>query len=108
MVCDSANPIPATPSNPVATISNGTINLTWTDNSEDEDGFRIYRKKDNDDNYLLLDTVTIDSYTDTSALDGETYNYYVTSFNENGESLKSKIIVMVQDASPPEILEVEK
>jgi hypothetical protein len=107
VVCDSANPIPATPSNPVATISNGTINLTWTDNSVDEDGFRIYRKKDNDDNYLLLDTVTIDSYTDTSALDGETYNYYVTSFNENGESLKSKIIVMVQDASPPEILEVE-
>jgi subtilisin family serine protease len=37
--------IPAAPSNLKATVGGSTVNLTWTDNSSTEDGFRVERKK---------------------------------------------------------------
>lgn len=94
VMCDSANPIPAAPTNPIASISNGTINLTWTDNSNNEDGFKIYRKISSDSEYTLLATQSTVGYIDTSAENDIAYNYYIVSYNENGESAKSKIMLI--------------
>ncbi|MEF8917653.1 MAG: fibronectin type III domain-containing protein, partial [Candidatus Bipolaricaulota bacterium] len=63
-------------------ISSREIRLTWSDNSDNEDGFRIYR------NGTEIATVgpNVTSYTDSGLEQGKSYNYSVASFNEAGES----------------------
>ena len=103
LICDISAAVPASPSNPSASNSLGTVTINWMDNSENEDGFRIYRKKSSDEEYVLVDTVTTNSYIDSNITEGQGYNYYITSFNANGESLKSKIILITPDSTPPTI-----
>jgi len=86
---------PACPVNPPAAPTNlkatgkgaAKITLTWTDNSNNEDGFRIYRGTDGV-NFNLLDTVSpnITSYDDFTAQSGVTYYYKVCAYNGDGES----------------------
>lgn len=63
-------------------ISSSEIELTWSDNSDNEHGFRISRGS------VLITTVPADSviFRDTGLLPGETYNYSVTAYNVHGES----------------------
>ncbi len=64
------------------TLSPSSIKLTWNDNSNNEQGFRIYR------NGSRIATVgaNITTYTDTGVEEGRSYSYRVASFNESGES----------------------
>lgn len=79
---------PAAPSSLVAT-ANGTsqIDLAWTDNSDNETGFRIYRSTDGT-NFSELTTVAADatSHSDTGLSSSTQYWYYVVAFNGAGES----------------------
>jgi len=62
----------------------GTLNLTWTDNTNNEAGFQIERKQENAGTFAQINTVgvNITSYID-SGLDYETtYCYRVRAFNE--------------------------
>src|SRR5262249_32411608 len=65
--------------------------LTWTDNSTNEDGFKIERKTGTDGTYTQVATVGVNvtSYTDSSLTDGITYCYQVLAFNSTGDSLPS-------------------
>jgi titin len=86
---------PACPTNPPDAPTNlvakgkgaAKINLTWNDNSNNEDGFRIYRGTDGV-NFNLLDTVgpNIVTYDDFTAQSGVTYYYKVCAYNGDGES----------------------
>lgn len=85
---------PACPVNPPAAPSNlalkgkrGRVELDWTDNSNDEDGFRIYRGLSAGSLTLVHTTApnTIE-YVDTGLAYKTTYYYKVCSFNANGES----------------------
>ena len=80
--------LPATPSNLIATaISSSQIDLSWTDNSNDETGFKIYRSTDGV-SFLWYYTpgANTTSLSDTGRTAGTTYYYRVLSYNANGIS----------------------
>ncbi|MCO4760820.1 MAG: multicopper oxidase domain-containing protein [Myxococcales bacterium] len=80
---------PNAPSNlAAAAVSAAQIDLSWTDNSGDEQGFEIYRSSDGQ-SFNLLDTVGADitSYSDTASLSpSSTYWYHVVAYNGAGSS----------------------
>ena len=68
-----------------------SLQLTWADNSQDENGFDIERKVSTTGEFLALATVSADttSYTDTNLSNDTTYCYRVRAFNSIGGSLYS-------------------
>jgi Secretion system C-terminal sorting domain/Fibronectin type III domain len=78
---------PNDPTNIVATASAyNKVELTWKDNSTDEDGFELERAEGK--GFMLLvklpaNTVT---YSDTSAKENTTYGYRIRSINTSGKS----------------------
>ena len=73
---------PATPSGLTATgVATNQINLTWGDNSTNEDGFNIERST-NGGNYTSIGIVAagITNYSDTGLATGTTYFYRVQAF----------------------------
>ena len=72
---------PAAPSNLVATaVSSSQINLTWSDNSNNEDGFRIVRSSGG--NFFDAGNVgpNVTSFSDINLLPSTTYTYKVQSY----------------------------
>ena len=101
VTCDLAAAVPSIPLDARAINSSGEISLTWQDSSNNEDGFKIYRKISSDSEYTLLATQSTVGYLDTSAENGIAYNYYIVSYNANGESAKSKILLITSDSVSP-------
>ena len=64
------------------------INLSWQDNSENEDGFVIERKTGSGGEYSVIDSVDPDitSYTDTGLSPELTYYYRVYAYSSEGDS----------------------
>lgn len=93
--------VPIAPSNLSGNFDGSSINLSWTDNSSSEDGFRIYRgtSSGNLSSYATVGANTT-SYSDTSISAGTTYYYHVVAYNTHGES-GSTNEEQVQTASPP-------
>jgi hypothetical protein len=81
---------PAAPSNLDADhVAIWNINVSWADNSDNEDGFRIYRQRLDVLGSILLAGEAGENATlfyDTDTLCGATYKYIVASYNEIGES----------------------
>jgi len=83
-----ATTCPAAPSGLSATTaSSSEIDLSWTDNSSDETGFKIERKTGSGGTYQI-DTVGADvtSYSSTGLTASTTYYYRVRAYNSNGDS----------------------
>ena len=81
--------VPVAPSNLTGTVASSTqINLSWTDNSTNETGFKIERKTGTE-NYAVVGTTTADITTfNNSGLSPNTaYTYRVYSNNAVGNSL---------------------
>ncbi len=88
---------PNAPSNLTASaISPSQINLTWSDNSSNETGFRLYREG------LLVATLGAGTteYQDTGLECGRGYNYYVVAYNDAGESGHSNTASATTHACP--------
>lgn len=84
-------PAPATNLAAVA-VSSTQINLMWSDNSIDEQGFRIDRSLDGT-NFAELATVNpnVTTFSDTGLTPNTTYFYRVLAFNNFGNSAPSNI-----------------
>src|SRR5207249_1844550 len=85
----------AAPTNLVATtVSASEIDLTWTDNSDNEDGFRIERCSGAGcTNFFEIATVgaNVTTYHNTSLLAATSYSYRVRAYNGAGTSAYSNV-----------------
>jgi hypothetical protein len=86
----AASSPPAAPSNLSASaVSSTQINLTWTDNANNEDGFKIERCQGNGcTNFTQIATVgaNVTSFSNTGLSPGTRYSYRVRANNSAGDS----------------------
>ncbi len=88
------NSLPAEPSGLLITsLLTDKVILSWTDNSDNESGFKVQRKKGADGTYADIRTTAanVTAYTDKDGdlTDGTFYLYQVCSTNSAGDSLFS-------------------
>jgi len=99
--------IPVPPVQPVARpISPNEIEISWQDNSENEDGFRVYR---NGERKATIEA-NVTSYLDTGLDGGTNYTYRVSAYNDGGESPRTSGIsatTPVEIPTPPRNLASE-
>ena len=104
-VAEAVTPLPTTtfgaPANLIATaVSSQQIDLTWTDNSTAEDGFKVYRSVDGIEFFrtaILGPNVT--TFSNTGRPAATTYYYRVLAFNATGNTADSNTAVATTFAS---------
>ncbi len=82
-------PLPESPGNLIAsTVSASQINISWTDNSENEQGFLIERKTGSGGTWsqIAQTSQNIAQYQDTGLSANTTYFYRVRAYNQGGNS----------------------
>jgi len=85
----------ATPTTLVATpISSTRVDLTWSDVSTAEQGFRIYRNGVGMNNALATVPANTTAYTDNTVTTG-TYTYVVVAYSGNTESMESNVATAI-------------
>ena len=97
--------VPVAPSNLTGVVASSTqINLSWTDNSTNETGFKVERKTGTG-TYAAIGTTATDvsTFNDTGLTPSTTYTYRVYSFNAVGNSLTYSNEVTVTTTSLPTI-----
>ena len=91
---------PAAPSNLSGTAQSQTqVNLTWTDNSSNESGFRILRKAGATGTYLTV-AANATTYNDTGLSAGTHYFYKIHAYNSVGSSADSAEVSVITAAAP--------
>lgn len=72
-------------------VSSSQINISWTDNSDTETGFRLERSINNNASFISLSTIpaNVTNYSDQSLSENTTYYYRVFSINSSVESTAS-------------------
>jgi titin len=97
-------PPPDAPSNlTAAAVSSSQIDLAWSDNSNNEDGFKIERCTGAGcSNFAQIDQVGagVVTYSDNGLSASTTYRYRVRAFNANGDSGYSNIAEATTQAPP--------
>jgi titin len=101
--------VPLAPSDLTGKVENNTIYLNWKDNSDNEEGFRLYMAINSLDSYALYAQLAENetSYEDSQLyIAGNTYYFKVAAFNKAGESAPSnEIMLRIRGASedkPPQ------
>ncbi len=95
-------PVPADPTNLVgARVATGG-QLTWTDASSNESGFRIERRVAGTGSFIEIATVGagVPTYTDTTAAAASSYEYRVCAYNNSGNSAYSDVALVGPLAVP--------
>jgi hypothetical protein len=100
-------PPPDPPAAPTGLTANASacdqIDLAWTDNADNESGFRIERSTDGV-NFGEIDTVgaNVTGYSDTTVAESTSYWYRVRAYNGAGNSAYSNIASATTPACPAE------
>ena len=107
IMCDSAVAVPAAPTSTTAINAQTLVTVSWTDQSSDETGFKIYRRLSNETEAKEIATaVTSSPYSDSGLINGQTAYYSVAAYNDNGISKKSKVVSVTLDAQKPQVTSV--
>lgn len=79
---------PTAPTSLSGSQSGNQINLSWTDNSSDEDNFVLERQVGGSSNWYQIATPAANAttYSDTDVAAGYTYRYRIKAINTNGSS----------------------
>jgi len=96
--------LPTAPSTlAAATVSNTQIDLTWTDNANNETGFKIERKLNSAVTYSQIATAgaNVTSYASTGLNPNTAYSYRVRAFNTTGNSSYSNVSSATTLKNPP-------
>src|SRR5439155_936820 len=90
------------PSNMAATAVSGTrVDLSWTDNSTNESGFKLYRSTDNVTWLFFAQTgENVTSYTWWAGSPGTTYSFRAVSYNAGGDSVPSNAATVTTPSAP--------
>tara|TARA_B110000438_G_scaffold119415_1_gene116497 strand:+ start:1772 stop:4060 length:2289 start_codon:yes stop_codon:yes gene_type:complete len=88
-------PKPFTPEELAATtLSSTEIQLTWTDNSENETGFSILRRTGTNAYAEVGDLgANVTTFNDTGLAITTEYSYLIHAYNENGSSLETDAVI---------------
>ncbi|MGB7874108.1 MAG: fibronectin type III domain-containing protein [Anaerolineales bacterium] len=72
-------------------VTSAQVDLAWTDNSGNEDGFVVQRSTDGGTTWNQAGQTAVDvaTFSDTAVVPGSSYLYQVYAFNANGNSLPS-------------------
>ena len=99
----------AAPTN-LAVDTESDIVLTWTDNSDNEDGFKIERKYESETTFVLIDSVDADAttYTDATADLSQAITYRVAAYNSEEMSYYSNEVTIDAAATPPALADSTK
>jgi len=87
--------VPLAPSQLVVKATNtGAVNLQWTDNSNNETGFRVERSVTTDSNFQALGNTSANTtlFSDNTIEAGKKYYYRVKAVNSAGESNPSNSV----------------
>lgn len=95
--CGGGGPsIPAPSELAVDAFSPDFVSISWKDNSQNEDGFNIYRSSGGGA-FTPIGTNFFASYNDNTVTQGVTYQYRVTAYNAEEESCSSNTVSVVPD-----------
>jgi hypothetical protein len=104
-IADAATPgsVPSAPGELSATpVSPTRIDLSWTDNSQNETGFRIERCSGSGcTSFANIAETTGRTFANTGLTPSTLYRYRVRAFNASGESTPSNIAEVMTPAQPP-------
>lgn len=102
----TSDPPPLAPTNLIAVASGSSrVNLSWSDNSSNETGFKIDRMV-NQTSFVDIGTVNrnITSFADGGRIDGTKYTYRVAAVNSSGSSgYSNEAFAITQLNSPTEL-----
>ena len=86
--------LPAAPSNLAASPGQGFASLAWSDNSNNEDGFRVERAPEGSPTFVEIATTgpNVAAHLDHTVVPGSTYQYRVRAYNTAGTSGPSNTV----------------
>jgi fibronectin type 3 domain-containing protein len=98
-----AGTIPNAPTNLTAQAPTYTaVNLSWTDNSPNDTGFKVYRKKaEGDWKRIGVVGTNVTTFQDTNVSPITAYTYRVAAFNDVGDSDYSNVPTVTTPGVPP-------
>ncbi len=97
----NAAKMPTAPYGLIAKANGSKINLTWYDDSINEENFVIEKSIDNGISFTLVATLgkNTQTYTDENNVGGKTYQYRVKATNKIGSSTFSNVAIVSTPAS---------
>ena len=99
-------PVPTPPIRPsglmAIAISPTQVDLSWTDNADNEDSYSVDRSLDSGETFQELATLPADStaYSDSTVVASQTYVYRVRAVNAFGETQSNPVSVLTPDDIP--------
>ena len=93
--CTKKNIPPAAPTSLAATVTSGSIALTWAAGDVTEESYDVQRKSSATGEYSSISLPTTESYTDSTGVRTVTYWYRVFAKNTYGTSMGSNVISVV-------------
>ncbi|MFO8051753.1 MAG: fibronectin type III domain-containing protein, partial [Thermoplasmatota archaeon] len=97
---------PDPPINVSSRWGSGFIEISWEppedDGGADITGYQVWKRREGNENFSMIVEPGYETliYNDTSVVNGELYEYYVTAVNSEGNSLPSEIVSDVPKTVP--------